>query len=226
MFSDWKSDVIKIAFSLSINILVFSGYFQHHFIVFNVQSFNYYAILHFSPFFMFVHLFWIWRFMSLAKFEKLLMLIPQIFTHGVFFHFFSTIHFLLSSQESNDTNAFCCCCCCYCSYSFTVSADYVILFSLFYLLFRFGKLYYFIFLLTDSFLCPLHYIIDCMQWGYFGYCILSILNFIFDSLLYLFFPYWDFLFLCWDFLFCICLKCVHSCSFKHFYDGCFKIYAI
>lgn len=103
----------------------------------------------------------------------------------------------------------------------------VIPFSLFYLLFRFGKLYYFIFLLTDSFLSPLYYIIECMQWGfYFGYCILSILNFIYDSLLYLLFPYWDFLFLCWDFLFCICLKCVHSCSFKHFYDGCFKIYAI
>ena len=99
MFSDWKSDVIKIAFSLSINMLVFSGYFQHHFVVFNVQSFNYYALLHFSPFFMFVHLFWIWRFMSLAKFEKLLMLIPQIFAHRVLFHFLSTIHFLLSSQE-------------------------------------------------------------------------------------------------------------------------------
>lgn len=103
----------------------------------------------------------------------------------------------------------------------------VILFSLFHLLFKFGKLYYSIFVFTDSFLCPLHYIIEYMQRGfYFGYCILSILNFIFDFLLYLFFPYWDFLFLCGNFLFCICLKYVNSCSFKHFYDGCFKIYAI
>ena len=49
MFSYWKSNIIKIAFSLSINVLDFSGHFQHHFIIFNVQSFNYYAIWHFPP---------------------------------------------------------------------------------------------------------------------------------------------------------------------------------
>lgn len=101
--------------------------------------------------------------MCFAKLRKLSAFISWT-TFSALPSFFSLIETLILKQ------IFC--------YSQTGPQNYLLVFSIFSLLFRLGSFYWAIFQFSDSYLCPRHYTVALIHWVFYvSYCIFQFWNF-------------------------------------------------